>query len=90
MVSKPDSGKPPENELFRKAQYIVQLLAGIKMRSDEYQEKVDIVVEQLTAVYRLGYAHATARDVFRRETVRPPTPPGGWDVEIDLDEDPDE
>jgi hypothetical protein len=61
------------------------------LRSDKYQEKVLIVVEHLEAVYKNGYAQAVAEDVFRRDTVRPPTPPGGWDaavddIEIDLDD----
>lgn len=93
MNKPPDGSDPPSGELFRFSQYIVQLLAGIDMRPEEYAEKVDLTREQLEKVYWLGYSRAASKDVFRRPTVKPPSPAGDWAldpeelIEIDLNDE---
>ena len=75
-----DASDPPEHEIFRAAQYLVQLLAGMEMRPEEYTEKVELAKLELEKMYWRGYRRASAKDVFRRPTVRPPP-----DEELDLD-----
>ena len=89
MDKPPDGSNPPDGDLFRTAQYLVQLLAGIDMRPEEYAEKVDLIKVELEKVYWKGYQKAAEKDVFRRVTVRPPTPPGGYPLGIDWSEDED-
>lgn len=87
MAKPKDGSDPPKSLMFRKAQYLVQLLVGIDMGAEEYTETVDLVREQLEEVYWMGYQKSASKDVFRKETVRPPTPPGSWEVEIDLNKE---
>ena len=90
MSRPPDGSEPPQSDIQRKAQYIVQLLVGVGMSEREYREKLLLIKDQLEEIYWLGYARATAKDVFRRETVKPPSPPEGWDTEIEFIEVDDE